>query len=221
MEQFQHFLHLNSGNNRRRCWRSWNFPLGHLLVRQQGTGFALVNEPPVHLCHGAFIASSLTRNKHSCKAIQSFNRPVDPRAVHLITGLVDCKTSLSVVKATKHNIHPAKDTQANIVNDISDKCLRFDIRIDFHCPLRCNLSFVTANISCTIKNGAGKVRAFNGIHIIDKDATDSKKCQIFNQLVSNCARSYNHDCCIFQPVLIPPRNQAKPTVTIFFKIFGT
>ena len=218
MEQFQHFLHLNASNNRRRCWRSWDFPLGHLLVRQKGTGFTLVNEPPVHLCHGAFIASSLTWNKHSCKAIQRFNCPIDPRAVHLITGLVDCKTSFSVVKATKHNIRPAKDAQANIIDDIGDKRFCFDIRIDFHCPFRSNLSFITADISCTIENGAGKVRAFNGIHIIDKDAANSEKCQIFNQLISDCACTYNHNRSIFQPVLIPPRNQTQTTVAIFFKI---
>src|SRR5258707_6199716 len=214
VQQFHRFLHLQPGDNRRDGWRGGHFAFGITLKRQQIAGHALVEDGPISLAQGAFIAGRLARKKKPSHAVDAFDSAVDPRLVHLPTGAIDPQPGFAIVQAGQHYVSPGEQAESQAVHHVGGNGMDLCFRKNVSDCISSHVSFAPSYVGGAIKNAAGEVRSVDGIKIDDDNVGKAEKRQVLENLIAQRASADHQHARRAQLFLVPPSDKTKPAETV-------
>ena len=81
-----------------------------------------------------------------------FDGAVDPGTIDPPAVAIDGQPSLAVIQSANHQISPAKNARAKIVNNITVEESDIDRRINLLCRAGCNLGLEGAGVAFAIEN---------------------------------------------------------------------
>ncbi len=101
-------------------------------ARQKRTRAALVEQCPIDLAHGAFVAGRPRGGEAAHHPVQDLNTPVKPGGAYARARRVDENPRFAVVHRADHHIGPAEVSQPHVGKHIADESLCIQRRINLH-----------------------------------------------------------------------------------------
>ena len=185
-----------------------------VLLPQERTTVSQVDQAIVVLGHPTFVARAVRRREHLDHAVQLLNAAVHPGCRHFPTRAIDPQPSFAVIEATDNHVRVAKDAQAHGGEHVPVDCSYGQIRIQLLNRLGRHLGLRTPAVARTEQYRARQVGSLDQIEVDHEQLAHADQRQVLQHFIPQRPGADDQHAGLTQPILIPPRDQPQPRVTV-------